>query len=128
MGRMKYITFLAFTFLCFNGCDGKTIEESGLGCFCTTDGDCTKGTCIGTTCSTGGIECVTDDDCSCGKCFTASNGVAGCMRTCDTAEQCYDIEQCSVPEFQKNANGLYYHWCIGSTANEDEPDYPQIDS
>jgi len=127
MGKMTHIALITFTFFCFTGCDGNPEEESGLGCFCTTDEDCSKGMCVGTTCSTGGIECVTDDDCSCGECFTASNGVSGCMRTCNTAEQCFDTEQCSVPEFKKQSDELYYHWCIQSITEDNEPNYPRID-
>ena len=112
----KYSFFCLIFILPLMGCDalgmGDSEEKQGLGCFCTTDDDCARGTCQETTCSIGGIECVTDEDCACGECFESSSGVASCTRTCNTADDCYDREQCSVETIKKESDGLYYHLCV----------------
>ena len=133
MTQLHYASMIALLFIGLLGCEDSSDESTnaGLGCFCTSDEDCSRGVCEGSTCSLGGIECLVDEDCGCGACFTGLNGVSGCMRTCDTAEQCYDIELCSVYEISKDSSkdsdSLYYHWCVKTFLDGSSPNYPRID-
>lgn len=117
------------------GCEliglGENDEKQGLGCFCTVDDDCARGQCQNSTCSIGGIECITDADCACGTCFLSSESGASCVRTCNTAEDCYDMEQCSVEVVENESDGLFYRVCQSSeeplavTLEEGLPDSSQ---
>ena len=125
----KYSFFCLIFIVPMMGCDalglGESEEKQELGCFCTTNDDCARGSCQGTTCSIGGVECVTDEDCGCGECFQSPNGKALCTRTCNTADDCFDPELCSIETKKKASDGLYYRTCVapGATSASYYNDY-----